>query len=51
MKARFPDKAKLRQDIWDMTSRNPHTMMPPFGKYRIISESDIDAVVEFMYSL
>ena len=51
MKARFPDKAKLRADIWDMTKRNPHTMMPAFGKYRVISESEIDAVTEFVHSL
>ena len=51
MKARFPDKAKLRNDIWDMTTRNPHTMMPAFGKYRVLSESEIDAVVEYVHSL
>jgi sulfur-oxidizing protein SoxX len=51
MKARFPDKAKLRADIWDMTTRNPHTMMPPFGKHKILSEEEIDAVTEFVYSL
>jgi len=51
MKARFPDKAKLRALIWDMTARNPNTMMPAFGKYRVISESEIDAVVDFVQSL
>jgi sulfur-oxidizing protein SoxX len=51
MKARFPDKAKLRDLIWDMTARNPNTMMPAFGKYRVISEKEIDAVVEYVQSL
>lgn len=51
MKARFPDKTKLRADIWDMTKRNPHTMMPAFGKYRVLSEDEIDAVTEFIHSL
>lgn len=51
MKARFPDKAKLRADIWDMTKRNPHTMMPPFGKHGVLTESEIDAVTEFVHSL
>ena len=51
MKARFPDKAKLRAQIWDATATNPNSMMPPFGKHKIISESEIDDVVEFIYSL
>lgn len=51
MKARFPNKAKLREDIWDMTARNPHTMMPPFGKYGILTEQEIDAITEFIHSL
>lgn len=51
MKARFPDKKKLRALIWDMSARNPHTIMPPFGKYKIISDKDIDALAEWVYTL
>jgi sulfur-oxidizing protein SoxX len=51
MKARFPDKAKLRAQIWDATKNNPNTMMPPFGRHEILTESEIDKVVEFIYSL
>ena len=51
MKARYPDKAKLRADIWDMTKRSPHTMMPPFGKHGVLTESEIDAVTEYVHSL
>lgn len=51
MKARFPDKAKLRTLIWDMTARNPNTMMPPFGKHGALSEDEIDAVTEWVHSL
>ena len=51
MKARFPDKAKLRAQIWDATASNPHTTMPPFGKYKIISEKEIDLVTEYIHSL
>ncbi len=51
MKARFPDKAKLRAQIWDATRANSNSMMPPFGRLQVISESDIDKVVEFMYTL
>lgn len=51
MKARFPDKAVLRAQIWDPTVRNPDSVMPPFGKYKIISEQEIDDVVEYIQSL
>jgi len=51
MKARFPDKSKLRSQIWDSRQNNPNTIMPPFGPHEIISKSDIDKVVEFIYSL
>ncbi len=51
MKARFPDKAKLRSQIWDSTRNNPNSMMPPFGRHEILTEAEIDKVVEFIYSL
>lgn len=51
MKARFPDKAKLRAQIWDATKSNPNSIMPPFGRQQILSESDIDKIVEFVYTL
>lgn len=51
MQARFPDKGKLRNQIWDSTAANPNSMMPPFGKHQILTEDEIDKVVEFIYSL
>jgi len=51
MKARYPDKSKLRAQIWDATANNPNTIMPPFGKHKMLSEEEIDKIVEFIYSL
>jgi sulfur-oxidizing protein SoxX len=51
MKVRFPEKAVLRAQIWDATEKNANTMMPPFGRHEILTESEIDKVVEFIYSL
>ena len=51
MKERFPDKATLRAQIWDSTTKNPNTMMPPFGRHEILSEEEIDALTEWVYSL
>ena len=51
MKARFPDKAKLRAQIWDSTVANPNSIMIPFGRNRALSEEEIDQIVEYAYSL
>lgn len=51
MKARFPDKAKLRAQIWDATVANPNTIMIPFGRHRVLSEEEIDQIVEYIYTL
>ena len=51
MKARFPDKAKLRAQIYDATKNNPNTIMPPFGKHRILTDKELDAVVEWILTL
>ena len=48
MKARFPDKAKLRAQIWDATATNPNSMMPPFGKHGVLSDKEIDALTEWV---
>ena len=51
MKARYPDKAKLRAQIWDSTAANPNTIMPPFGLHRILTDKEIDLVTEYVHSL
>lgn len=51
MQARFADKQKLRDQIWDPMKANPNTRMPPFGKHKILSDEEIDAIVEYLYTL
>ncbi|HGG59792.1 MAG TPA: sulfur oxidation c-type cytochrome SoxX [Gammaproteobacteria bacterium] len=51
MKSRFPDKAKLRAQIYDARKANPNTIMPPFGPHAILSDDEIDKVVEFISTL
>ncbi len=50
MKARFPDKAVLRAQIWDATVKVPNSIMPPFGKHQILTEAQIDQITNFIYS-
>lgn len=51
MKARFPDRKKLFDQIYDATQFNPSTRMPPFGKHKALSNADIDAIVDYLYTL
>ena len=51
MRARFTDREVLRDQIWDAAERNPNTIMPPFGKHRILTEKEVDLITEFVYSL
>lgn len=51
MTQRFPDKAKLRAQVWDATVANPKTSMPPFGRHKVLSEEEIDKVVAFLLTL
>ncbi len=51
MKARFPDKAALREQISDARIKNPNTIMIPFGPHGVLTPEEIDKVTEFVYSL
>jgi sulfur-oxidizing protein SoxX len=51
MKARFPDRDALREQIWDASIKNSDTRMPPFGRNRILTEQEIDLVTDFIQSL
>lgn len=48
---RFKDKTQLRQFIWDATQFNPNTSMPPFGKNKILSDAEINQVVDYLWEL
>ena len=51
IKRKFPDRNELVAIITDETKRNPLTVMPPFGRNRILTEQEIDAVVDFLQTL
>ena len=51
MQQRFPDKAKLHAQISDARQFNRDTVMPPFGPHKILSQDEIDKVVEFVLTL
>lgn len=52
----FALKGKYTRDelvaiVFDETRRNPLTVMPPFGRNRILTEKEINAVVDFLQTL
>ncbi len=51
MKSRFPDRAVLRAQIWDASVKNKYSVMPPFGRHAILSDKEIDLIVDYVHSL
>lgn len=49
MKGRFPDIAKLRAAIADQKAIAPQTIMPPFGRNKILTPEQIDVVAQHIY--
>jgi sulfur-oxidizing protein SoxX len=51
LKSKYPDRSDLVAIVTDETKRNPQTVMPPFGRNRILTEQEINAVVDFLQTL
>ena len=51
MQARYPDREKLRAQIWDATEANPESSMPPFGKHGILTEEQFNDVLAYIWSI
>ena len=44
-------KPKLRAAIEDPTVANPATVMPPYGRHRILEPGEISRLVDFLHAL
>ena len=51
MKARFPARKVLFDQIWDPTKTDPNSFMPPFGKHGAITKTEINKIIEYLYTL
>jgi L-cysteine S-thiosulfotransferase len=51
IKTKYPDRNDLIAILTDEPRRNPQTAMPPFGRNRILTEQEIDAIVDFLQTL
>ena len=43
--------AQLHELLRDPTRANPDTVMPPFGRHRILDDHEIDLVTEYLLAL
>ena len=51
IKGKYPNRDELVAIVFDETKRNPLTQMPPFGRNRILTEKEINAIVDFLLTL
>jgi sulfur-oxidizing protein SoxX len=51
MKIRYPDRVALKGQICDATQRNPYTRMPPYCRHGILTEDEVERIVDYLYTL
>jgi sulfur-oxidizing protein SoxX len=51
IKRKYPNRDDIVAILTDATKRYPLTVMPPFGRNRILTEQEINAVVDFLQTL
>ncbi len=50
IKSRYPSRSTLATIIRDQSAINPDTIMPPYSKHKILSEHEIDTIVDYLWS-
>lgn len=51
MKLRFPERDDLKRQICDATIRDEDTRMPPFCRHGILTEEEVELIVDYLYTL
>lgn len=51
MRERYPDRSVLREQIRDPAARNPDTIMPPYARHRILTDEEIELIIDYLYTL
>ena len=51
IKRRFPNRADLVEILTDETLRNPVAPMPPLLRNHILNRSEVDQIIDFLYTL
>jgi L-cysteine S-thiosulfotransferase len=48
---RLPDRSAVREILLDPARRNPATLMPPYGRHRILVDAEIEHLVDYLHAL
>ena len=51
MKLRFPDRDLLKIQICDASLRNANSRMPPFCRHGILTEDEVELIMDYLYTL
>jgi len=51
LRDRMPDRAALREMLFDPMRRNPDAIMPPFGRHEILQASEIERVIDYLHAI
>lgn len=51
MKARFPERDKLHAQIYDPRTKNPNTIMIPYGPHGVLSAEEIELITDYVHTL
>ena len=51
MKARFPDRQKLIDQVFDARTTNENTIMPPFGAHGALTQAEIEQIVDWLLTI
>ena len=49
LKARYADRKDVVAIVTDETKRNELTVMPPFGRNHILTQQEIETIVDYLY--
>ncbi len=50
IRVRFPDRKRLYEQIWDAGVFNIKTLMPPYGRQKLLTEQEINSIIDFLYT-
>jgi len=45
------DRARLRSMLEDPQRTNPDTVMPPYGRHRLLDDREIERVIDYLHAL